>query len=139
MPSAATTDMTFIMRVSPKKTTAKPNALPQCGPRPNRDWRRFLCRRNTDIDRKFEFTGVRIVSVRNFTQCDPRKALTSFRESETPGRARGDFSRLCPRRSLRAVSPAPRMEVPFFRHFSVMPGGIKTYSATPRKKLFGRP
>jgi hypothetical protein len=38
-----------------------------------------------------------------------------------------------------AVLPAPCAEVPFFRHFSVMAGGIKTYAFEPRKKLSGRP
>jgi hypothetical protein len=123
----------------PKTTVAKPNALPQCGPRPNRDRRRFLCRRNTDTDRKFEFTGVGIVFIRNFTHRDPRKALTSFRESETPASASVSFSRLCPRLRKRPVLPAARTEVPFSRHFSVMTGGIKTYIFLPRKKLSGRP
>jgi hypothetical protein len=139
MPSAVTTDTIFNIRVSPNKTTAKPSAPLHSGPRPNRDRRRFLCRRDTDKRRKAEFTGVGIITVRNFTPRDPRKALTTFRESETPDRSSADFSRLCPRPGTRAVSPVPCTEVPFFRHFSVMAGGIKTYPATPRKKLSGRP
>jgi hypothetical protein len=126
MPSAATTDKTFIIRVSPKKTAAKPNALPQNGPRPNRDRRRFLCRRDIGPHRKVEFTGVGIVAGHKFTHRFLPKVLTSFRESETPDRSSAGFSRLCPRPDAHSILPAPRMEVPFFRHFSVMPGGIKT-------------
>jgi hypothetical protein len=34
---------------------------------------------------------------------------------------------------------APSTEVPFFRHFSVMAGGIKTYNPPLRKTLFAGP
>lgn len=88
---------------------------------------------------KFEFTGVGITPVRNFTPCDPRKTLTPFRESETPGVSSADFSHLCPPLCTRPVLPVPRTEVPFFRHFSVMRGGIKTYAFGLRKKLSGWP
>jgi hypothetical protein len=98
-----------------------------------------LRRGDTDTRRKFEFTGVGIASARNPTPRDWRKALTAFRESATPGRGSAGFSRLCPRSGMRPVLPAPRTEVPFFRHFSVMAGGIKTYVFGPRKKLSGWP
>jgi hypothetical protein len=88
---------------------------------------------------KIEFTGVGIASVCNFAPRVPRKTLTAFRESETPGRPSTGFSRLCPRPATRRVLPAPCTEVPFFRHFSVMAGGIKTYAFEPRKKLSGWP
>ena len=123
----------------PKTTVAKPNALPQCGPRPNRDRRRFLCRRDTGPHRKVEFTGVGIVTGHKSTRRFLRKALTSFRESETPDRGSADFSCLCPRYRTSPVLPTSRAEVLFFRHFSVMAGGIKTYVFVPRKKLSGRP
>jgi hypothetical protein len=123
----------------PKTTVAKPNALPQCGPRPNRNRRRFLCRRDTGLHRKVEFTGLGIATGQESTRRFLRKTLTAFRESETPGRPSTGFSRLCPRPATRQVLPAPCTEVPFFRHFSVMAGGIKTYAAGPRKKLSGWP
>jgi hypothetical protein len=91
------------------------------------------------LRRNVESTGVGIVTGRNFTARVWRKSLAGFRESETPVARWNDFSHACPRLRAHRISLAPRTEVPFFRHFSVMTGGIKTYPATPRKKLSGRP
>jgi hypothetical protein len=88
---------------------------------------------------KAEFTGVGYVESGNFTPRVRRKALTWFRESETPLPDPREFSRPFPRFYLWPVPRGLRVEVPFFRHFSVTCGGIKTYPVTQRKKLFARP
>jgi hypothetical protein len=73
-----------------------------------------------------EFTGVGILPTGKVTPHLRRKALTRFRESETPALRRDAFSRPCPRLRVYPVPCLVDTEVPFFRHFSVMPGGIKT-------------
>jgi hypothetical protein len=86
-----------------------------------------------------EFTGVRYAKTPHVTPRVRRKTLTSFRESETPLRPAPDFSRAFPPFRLCPVRWHLRVEVPFFRHFSVTHGGIKTYLPDLRKKLFARP
>jgi hypothetical protein len=86
-----------------------------------------------------QFTAVGYLAALRFTSRLSRKALTSFRESETPAPRSGEFSPACPRPHLRPGTRCSRTEVPFFGHFSVMAGGIKTYPAGAEKKLFAGP
>src|SRR6478609_336829 len=86
-----------------------------------------------------EFTAVGYLATLWSTSRLSRKTLTSFRESETPAPRSGEFSQACPRPHLRPGPRRSRTEVPFFGHFSVMAGGIKTYPAGAEKKLFAGP
>src|SRR4029077_3421847 len=86
-----------------------------------------------------EFTAVGYLAALRATSRLSRKALTSFRESETPAPQSGEFSPACPRPHLPPAPRCSRTEVPFFGHFSVMAGGIKTYPARAEKKLFVGP
>src|SRR5262245_34256391 len=52
--------------------------------------------------------------------------LNWFRESETPRLDNHRFSPPCPPPHRRPHFATQRTQVPFFRHFSVMAGGIKT-------------
>jgi hypothetical protein len=89
--------------------------------------------------RKTEFTAVGYRAALRPLQCVHANVMKEFRESATPELPSHDFSSAYPRTGCDALSRGENHQARFFRHFSVMGAGIKTYPPCQRKMLSATP